>query len=117
MTKHRRETSYSSLQPTNTSLLSYLNVLQTVLLTDTPQHVLLTALLHLARQQQLIQYEVGLLEVEDNVQLAHVAVVLVHLLDVAVDNLQRDELVVRGGAAGDEEEGGVASVYDLTVWR
>ena len=55
------------------------------------------------------------MEVEDDVQLADVAVVFVHLLDVAVYDFQGDELVVRGGAADDEEKGGIAAVDDLGV--
>jgi len=94
---------------------TYLNILKTILLPNTPQHVLLAALLHLSREQQLIEYKIRLLEVEDEIQLAHVAVVLVHLLDVAVHNLQRDQLVVRAVAAGNEEEGGVAPVDYLGV--
>lgn len=57
------------------------------------------------------------MEVEDDVELAHVAVVLVHLLDVAVDNLEGDQLIVGGVAAGDEEERGVSAIYDLGVWQ
>lgn len=57
------------------------------------------------------------MEVEDDVELAHVAVVLVHLLDVAMDNLERDQLIVGGVAAGDEEERGVAAIDDLGIWR
>jgi hypothetical protein len=80
-----------------------------------PQHVLLAAFLHLACQQQLVEYKVCLLKVEDDVQLANIAVVLVHLLDVAMDDLQRDQLIVCGGAPGYEEEGGVSSVDYLGV--
>jgi hypothetical protein len=99
------------------SMLSFthLHVFEAVLLANAPEHVLLAALLHLAGQQQLVEDEVGLLEVEDDVELADVAVVLVHLLDVAVDNLERDQLVVGRVAAGDEEERGIAAIYDLGV--
>jgi len=94
---------------------AHLHVFHAVLLADTPQHVLLAAFLHLAREKKLVQNEVRLLEVEDDVEFAHVAVILVHLLHVAMDNLKSDELVVRGGAAGDEEEGSVAAVNNLAV--
>lgn len=83
---------------------THLHVFQAVLLADTSEHVLLAALLHLTRQQKLVEDEVCLLEVEDDVELADVAVVLVHLLDVAMDNLEGDQLIVGGVAAGDEEE-------------
>lgn len=43
------------------------------------------------------------MEIEDNVQLAHVSVVFVHLLDVAVDDLEVDQFIVGGGTSGDKE--------------
>jgi hypothetical protein len=95
--------------------LTHLHVLEAVLLTDAAEHVLFAALLHFACQQKLVEDKVGLLEVEDDVELAHVAVVFVHLLDVAVDNFERDQLVVRGVAAGDEEERSIAAIYNLGV--
>jgi hypothetical protein len=70
--------------------LTHLHVLEAVLLAYAPKHILLAALLHLACQQELVEDEVGLLEVEDDVEFAHVAVVLVHLLYVAVDNFEGD---------------------------
>jgi hypothetical protein len=97
--------------------ITHLHVLKAVLLPYAPQHILLAALLELAGKQELVEDEVGLLEVEDDVQLAHVAVVLVHLLDITVDNLEGYEFVVDGVAAGDEEEGGIAAVDDFGVWR
>lgn len=97
------------------SFFTHLHVLQTVLLTDASQHVLLAALLHFPRQQQLIQDEVRFLEIEDDIQLAHVAVVLVHLLHVAMHYLERDEFIVGRRAARDKEEGSVAAVDDFGV--
>jgi hypothetical protein len=102
---------------TSRTNLAHLHVFQAILLPYAAQHVLLAALLHLAGEQQLIEDEVGLLEVEDDVELAHVAIVLVHLLDIAMDNLEGDQLIVGGVAAGDEEERGVAAIYDLGVWQ
>ena len=104
------------MTPRQTLLITYLHLLQPVLRANHPQHILLTALLQLPRQQQFVQDEVGFLEVEDDVQLAHVAVVLVHLLDVAVHDFQRDQLVVGGVGGGDEEEAGVAAVDDFRVY-
>lgn len=92
-----------------------LHVFQGVLLADASEHVLLAALLHFAGKQQLVQDVVGLGEGEDDVELADVSVVLVHLLNVAVDDFEGDEFIVVGGAAGDEEERGVAAVDDLGV--
>lgn len=94
---------------------THLHVLQAVLCSNDPKNVLLAALLHFASDQQLIQNEVGLLEVEDDVQLADVAVVLVHLLDIAVDDLERDQLVVGVVGSGDEEERGIAAIDDFRV--
>lgn len=71
--------------------------------------------MHFARQQKLVENEVGLLEIEDYVQLADVAVVFVHLLHIAVDYLKGDEFVVGGGASSYEKEGGIASVDYLSV--
>lgn len=65
---------------------TYLHILKTILLPNTPQHILLTTLLHFPRKQQLIKDKIRLLEIEDDVQLAHIAVVFVHLLDEAVDD-------------------------------
>lgn len=81
-----------------------LHIFQTVLLTDAAQDVLLTSLLELPCQQQLIKDEVCLLEVENDVQFAHVSIILVHLFNVSVYNFECDQLVIRGIAASDEEE-------------
>ena len=55
------------------------------------------------------------MEVEDDVELADVAIVFVHLFDVTVHNFQSDEFVVGGVAASDEEERRVAAVDNLCV--
>jgi hypothetical protein len=102
-------------KPSSETGLTHLHVLQAVLLPYAPEYILLAALLQFASNQELIEDEVGLLEIEDDVQLADVAVVLVHLLDIAVDNLEGEQLVVGRVAAGDEEEGGVSAVHDLGV--
>ena len=85
------------------------------MLSYTPQYVFLAALLHLSGKQELVENEVSLLEVEDDVELADVAVVLVHLLDIAMDDFERNQLIVGGVASGDEEERGVAAVDDLCI--
>lgn len=95
--------------------VTHLHILKTILCANHAEHILLTAFLHLAGEEQFIKDEVGLLEVEDDVQLAHVAVVLVHLFYVAVNNLERDELVIRRVGGGDEEERGISTVYDFGV--
>lgn len=94
---------------------AYLHVLQAVLLSNRSQDVLLATLLHLPSKQELIEYEVCLLEVEDDVQLADIAVVFIHLFYVSVHDLECDELIVGRVAAGDEEEGGISTIYNLRV--
>lgn len=84
--------------------LTHLHIFQTVLLTDAPKNVLLATFLHLSRQQELVQDKVCLLEVENDVEFADVAIVLVHLLHVSMDDLQGDQFVVSRCASGDEEQ-------------
>lgn len=86
------------------------------MLANTSEDVLLAALLHLAGEKELIEDEVCLLEVEDDVQFAHIAIIFVHLLDKAMHNLKSDELVVGRVYSGDEEEGGIAAVDDFCVF-
>lgn len=95
---------------------AHLHIFETVLLADDSKHVFLAAFLHLASQYKLVEYKVGLLEIEDDVELAHIAVVLVHLFDVSMHNFESDQLVVGGSAASDEEQGGISSVDHLCVW-
>lgn len=77
------------------------------------QNNLLTCLLNLARQEHLIQNSIHLVEVEDQIQLAHVAEEGVEDFDEEVDRLQVCELVVVGVDAGAEEEACVPAVDDL----
>jgi hypothetical protein len=94
---------------------THLHIFQAILLTYTSEHILLAALLHLARKQKLIEDEVRLLKVEDDVELANVAVILVHLLNISMHNFEGNQLVIGGSATGDEEEGGITAVDDLGV--
>jgi hypothetical protein len=80
--------------------VTHLHILQTVLCSNDTEHVLLAAFLHLAGDQQLVEDEVGLLEVED---------------DIAVDDLEGDQLIVGVVGSGDEEKRGVAAVDDFCV--
>lgn len=95
--------------------ITHLHIFQTILLTDTSEHILLAALLHLARKQKLIEDEVCLLEIENNVELANVAVILVHLLNIPMHDFEGNKFVIGGSATGDEEEGGITAVDDLGV--
>ena len=94
-----------------------LHVLQCVLLGDTPQNVLFAAFLQLSCQQELVEYVIGFSEGEDDVELADVAVVLVHLFDISVDDFEGDQFVVLGGAAGDEEEGRISAIDNFRVFK
>lgn len=47
--------------------------------------------------------------------LAHISIVLVHLLNISVYNLEGDEFVVGRVAAGNEEEGGITSIHNLRI--
>ena len=73
----------------------------------------LTRLHDLARHDDLVENGVDLLEVEHNVQLAHVLEVRVEGLHKEVDELQHNELVVMDVDADGEEETCVAPVDDL----
>jgi hypothetical protein len=96
---------------------TYLHILQAILLTDAPQNILLAAFLHLPGEQELIQNEVCFLEVENDVQFTNIAVVLVHLLNIAMYDLEGDELIICRGAAGDEEERSISPVHNLCFYR
>lgn len=92
-----------------------MTLLQLVQVLQPRQDDLLTRLLDLAGQEDLVQDGVDLVEVEDQVQLAHVAEEGVQDLDKEVDGLEVGQLVVVGVDAGAEEEAGVPAVDDLVV--
>ena len=79
------------------------------------QHNLLTRLLDLARQEHLVQNGIDLVEIEYQIQLAHIAEKLIQDFDEKVDGFQVGELVVVGVDAGAEEEAGVAAVDDFAA--
>lgn len=79
------------------------------------EHDLLARLLNLARQEDLVEYRVDLVEVEDEVELAHVAEEGVEYLDEEVDGLEVGELVVVCIDARAEEESRVPPVHHLVV--
>ena len=69
---------------------THLHVLERVLLGYASQHVLFAAFLEFSCQQEFVENVVGLGEGEDDIKLADVAVVLVHLFDVSVDDFEAD---------------------------
>lgn len=90
-------------------------VLKSVLCADRLQHLLLAGLLHFTGYEELVENEVGFLEVEDDVQLAHAAEVSVQELHIAMYDFQTCQLVVAilDGAA--EVERCVPLVHDFHV--
>ena len=89
--------------------------LQLIKMLQPRQNNLLARLLNLTGQEDLVQDGVDLVEVEDQVELAHVAEEGVEHFDKEVDRLQVGQLVVVGVDAGAEEEAGVPAVDDLVV--
>lgn len=79
------------------------------------EHDLLGGLLDLAGEEDLVEDGVDLVEVEDEVELAHVAEEGVQHLDEEVDRLQVRQLVVVGVDARAEEKPRVPPVHDLVV--
>jgi hypothetical protein len=96
---------------------AYLHIFKAVLLAYASQHILLAALLHFASKEQLIQDEVCLLEVEDDVKFADIAIVLVHLLNVSMDDLEGDQFIICRIASGDEKQRSIATIDDFAVCR
>ena len=70
----------------------------------------LFACLHFSGQYELVKDEVGLLKVEDDVELADGAEVLVEDLDVAVDQLEGHQLVLLLVHGEQEEQRGVPGI-------
>lgn len=60
-------------------------------------------------------YSICLLEVEDKIQLAHVAKVSIQHLDVSMDDLERHQLVVALADSRDKEERCVSPIHDFAV--
>jgi hypothetical protein len=85
-------------------------------LANTSEDVLLATFLHFASEEKLIEDEVCLLEIEDDIKFAHIAIIFVHLLDKAMHDLKSDELVIGRVYSGDEKEGGIATVHDFGVF-
>jgi hypothetical protein len=79
------------------------------------QHHLSTCLLYLARQEDLIEDRIDLVEVEDQIQLAHIAKEGIEDLNKEVNRLEVGKLVVVGIYARAEEEAGVSPVDHFVV--
>lgn len=96
---------------------AYLHIFETVLLTDDSENVLLTAFLHLSSENELIEDEVCLLKIEDDIQLADVSIIFVHLLHVSVHDFESDQFVVDRSAASDEEEGSITAIDHFCLYE
>jgi len=120
---HPRPLTPSSTQPPNPphiippgeAAASSPTLLQLIQVLQPRQHDLLARLLDLAGEEHLVEDRVHLVEVEDEVQLAHVPEEGVEHLDEEVDRLEVRELVVVGVDARAEEEPRVPPVDDLVV--
>jgi hypothetical protein len=92
-----------------------LHIFKRILLADAAKNVLFARLLQLAREKDFVENVVCFGKGEDNIKLAHIAIVFIHLFDVSVNNFEGDQLVIVGGAAGDEKERGISAVDDLSI--
>lgn len=102
---HSTQTIHPSIHPS----------LELVEVLEAREHDLLGGLLDLAGEEDLVEDGVDLVEVEDEVELAHVAEEGVQHLDEEVDRLQVRQLVVVGVDARAEEKPRVPPVHDLVV--
>lgn len=73
--------------------------------------------MHFSGQEKFVENKICFLKVENDIQLAHVSIIFVHLLDVAVDDFEGDQFVVGGSTAGDEKEGCITAIDYFAVWR
>ena len=94
---------------------TYLHVFHAILLTYAAQYILLATFLHFSSKKELIQDKVCLLKVEDDVKFAHISIILVHLLDVSMNDLKCDQFIIGRVASGDEEERGIATIDNFAV--
>lgn len=78
-------------------------LLQLIQVFQSRQHHLLARLLDLSRQENLVQNGVDLVEIKDQVKLAHVTEERIKHLDKEMDSFQVRELVVVGVNAGAEK--------------
>jgi len=92
-----------------------LHILKAVLLTYAPQNIFLAAFLQFTSQKEFVEDEVCFLEVEDNIQLANIAIVFVHLFNVAVNDFKGDQFIIGGSTAGDEEKRSISTVDNFRV--
>jgi hypothetical protein len=100
----------------HTRRATHLHILKAVLLTYAPQNIFLAAFLQFTSQKEFVEDEVCFLEVEDNIQLANIAIVFVHLFNVAVNDFKGDQFIIGGSTAGDEEKRSISTVDNFRVW-
>ncbi len=54
--------------------------------------------------------------VRGTTDLAHIAIIFIHLLHISVDDFESYQLIIGGSASGNEEEGCITAVDYLRVW-
>jgi len=79
------------------------------------QHHLLTRLLNLAREKDLVKDRIDLVKVKDQIQLAHVSKERVEHFDKEVQHLEVCQLIIIRVDAGAEKEPRVPSVHNLVI--
>jgi len=108
----------SSLARSREGLLDvgqWISLLGLVLRRDRLENVGQVGLEHHAAHDDLVQHKVHLVEVEDEVQLAHVLERLVERLDEDLNQIQNAQLALRAVDAEDKVERGVVAVDQLGV--
>jgi len=96
-------------------VVTHLHIFKRILLTDATKNILFARFLQLTSEKDFVENIIRLGKGEDDIKLANVAVVFIHLLDVSVNDLEGDQLVIFGRTAGDEEERGISAVDDLGI--
>jgi hypothetical protein len=88
---------------------------QSIILGDTLEHLLFACLHQVTSNYHFFQYEVCLVKVENQIELAHVPEVLVKYFDKVMDNIENNQFIVIFLNTRGEIQTGVALEYDLIV--
>ena len=88
---------------------------QRILCSNKSCNILLARFLKLTRNENLIQYIVGLVEIEYQIQLAYTAEIAVQYLNKMMDNFKDFELIVISIDTHAEIEAGIPSVHNLVT--
>lgn len=88
---------------------------QRILCSNKSCNIFLAGFLKLASNENLIQYIVGLVEIEYQIQLAYTAKIAVEYLNKMMDDFKDFKLVVIGINAHAEIEAGIPPVHNLVT--